>query len=117
MAGRDGSLARTGDGGGSWPWRSSGDTGYDLHGLGVGGVTSAWVGGSVQVSNDGNWGGPVDRQSWFVWRTADGNTWEHMIGGHYPRLFAVFAASEQVAYAVGDHVAGGSRQYRGLQLA
>ena len=59
----------------------------------------------MQVSNDGNWGGPVDPQSWFVWRTADGNTWEHMIGGHYPRFFAVFAASDQVAYAVGDHVA------------
>ncbi|HEY52656.1 MAG TPA: DNRLRE domain-containing protein, partial [Caldilineae bacterium] len=105
-AGRDGSIARTSDGGATWPLRSSGDPGYDLYGLGVANTTSAWVGGSVQVSNDGDWGGPVNPQSWFVWRTTDGSTWEHMIGGHYPRFFAVFAASDQVAYAVGDHVAG-----------
>ena len=34
VAGRDGGLARTSDGGANWPWRSSGDPGYD----------SAWTG-------------------------------------------------------------------------
>ena len=80
---------------------------------------TSWAGGSVVASNDGNWGGPANPQSWFIWRTTDGNAWQHVIGGHYPRFFDVVAASEEVAYVVGDHVVGlkttdGGRTWREL---
>ena len=58
------------------------------------------------AANDGNWDNGVVKsmQSWFIWRSENGINWQHLIGGHLPRFFDIVAASDQVAYAVGDHV-------------
>jgi len=103
VAGPDGRVGHTSDGGVTWKL-SSASPGWDLSALGAGDNEHVWAAGSVIAKNDGNWSGPTQMPSWFMWRTRDGNKWEHVIGGHYPRFFSIKAASDQVAYAVGDHV-------------
>ena len=108
VAGLNGSIARTSNGGATWtvayPIAGSERTGRELYALAAGSATTVWAGGSVITENDGNWGGPVKPRSWFIWQTDDGTAWRHNIGGHYPRWFDIVAASEDVAYAVGDHL-------------
>ncbi len=104
LVGPDGRMARTTDGGASWD-ANRGDVGYHLYALGLGGSNGVWVGGSVMVEDHGNWGNMGVRPAWFVWGSADrGVTWRAQITGLYPRLFNVTAASEQVAYAVGQNL-------------
>jgi len=103
VAGPNGRVGRTADGGATWKLSSASD-GWDLFALGVGDTEHVWAAGSVIAENDGNWGGPTQLPSWFMWRTRNGINWEHVIGGHYPRFFSIKAASDKVAYAVGDHV-------------
>ncbi len=107
-AGLNGAIVKTTNGGASWQLVSHIDgsekSGRDLFALAAGSGVAVWAGGSVVASNDGNWGGPVNPHSWFIWQSDDGAAWRHNIGGHYPRWFDVAAASEDVAYAVGDHL-------------
>ena len=101
LVGLDGKMARTTDGGQSWD-PNRGDEGYHLYALGIG-DDSVWVGGSVVVENMGNWGDTGDRPSWFVWGSQDrGRRWQALVTGLYPRFYNVTAASEQIAYAVGQ---------------
>ncbi len=102
LVGLNGRMARTKDGGQTWD-ANRGDDGYHLYALGIGDANHIWVGGSVLVENLGNWGNTGDRPSWFVWGSADGGvSWRAMISGLYPRFYNVTAASEQIAYAVGQ---------------
>jgi len=108
VAGLAGALAKTSNGGNTWQAvtsvTGSVQAGHDLFGLAAGSTTAVWAGGSVITSNDQNWGGPVDPHSWFIWQSNNGSAWQHNIGGHYPRWFDIAIASEEVAYAVGDHL-------------
>ncbi|MCS7040035.1 MAG: YCF48-related protein, partial [Caldilineales bacterium] len=110
VAGREGSIARTTNGGASWTNVTTVDgdsrTGRDLFALAAASTTRAWAGGSVLAVNDGNWdNGQVKRyQSWFIWRTTNGTAWSHVMGGHLPRFLAIVAPDDRTAYAVGDHV-------------
>ncbi len=108
VAGLNGSIAKTTNGGATWQLVSSiqgsEKTGRDLFAIAAGNAITVWAGGSVVTSNDGAWGGPTNPHSWFIWQTNDGLFWKHNIGGHYPRWFDVVAASDKVAYAVGDHL-------------
>ncbi len=102
LVGLDGRMARTNDGGQTWD-ANRGDDGYHLYALGVGDANHIWVGGSVIVENLGNWGSTGDRPSWFVWGSGDGgDSWRALITGLYPRFYNITAASEQIAYAVGQ---------------
>ena len=104
LVGLDGKMASTTDGGATWD-ANRGDEGYHLYALGIGGDEGVWVGGSVQVEDHGNWGNMGVRPAWFVWGSADGGTsWRALITGLYPRLYNVTAASEEVAYAVGQNL-------------
>ena len=108
VAGADGTIARTTNGGSNWTAAGATDgsdkAGRDLSALAAADGSRAWAGGSVSVKNDGNWDGDTSpRQSWFMWRTENGSAWKHLLGGHYPRFFEITAASDDVAYAVGDY--------------
>ena len=104
LVGPDGKMAKTTDGGATWD-TNRGDEGYHLYALGIGGSNGLWVGGSVMVEDHGNWGDMGNRPSWFVWGSADGGeSWRAQITGLYPRLYNVTAASDQVAYAVGQNL-------------
>ncbi len=71
--------------------------------LGVSDVTHAWVGGGADFKNreylSDEW---IPRQTWYVWRTSNGATWQHMIGGFYPYFNSVDGATDAIAYLVGD---------------
>ena len=109
IVGLDGALVRTIDGGTTW--RVVGDVegsemaGHDLYAVAAGSISTVWAGGSALTQNDGGWDGtPAKAQSWFIWQSDDGLRWRRNIGGHFPRWFDIVAASEDVAYAVGDHL-------------
>ncbi len=106
VAGLNGRVAYTENGGLSWPRIAPASAGYDLHALGAADTQHVWTGGHVLAEHDGAWGGEQSQPSWFIWATDNGTIWRHVIGGHYPRYFGIKAGSENVAYAVGDHVTG-----------
>jgi len=104
LVGLNGKMASTSDSGATWD-ANRGDEGYHLYALGIGEANSIWVGGSVMVEDHGNWGNMGVRPAWFVWGSADGGaSWRAIITGLYPRLYNITAASEMVAYAVGQNL-------------
>ena len=118
-------IYRTTDGGNTWtPVTTIAGSDFDLQrarhtqnpvlgldglavtALGVGDSSHAWVGGGADLKNEGNYyDAPADkitRSSWFVWRTADGVNWQHLIGGFYPWYYNIAAVTTQIAYLTGQ---------------
>ncbi len=102
IVGMNGKIGRTSDGGHSWR-NNKGDEGYHLYALALAGDDHIWTGGQVMVPDQGNWDETGTRGSWFVWASQDGGTrWKAQISGLYPKFFNIYAASEQIIYAVGQ---------------
>ena len=100
-------IARTTDGGNTWSHVGSvSGSDRDKHpitALGVGDATHAWTGGSTPAAALDNWGdGLASRPSWFAWRTDNGVSWKHLVGGFFPRYFSLTAATDQIIYAGGQ---------------